>query len=103
MKDFKDLEKQLQRMADGAKELSNTKSIPLLELFTPSFMRKCSSFSSFYDFLSAGGFNAPTQEAFEAIPEEPFNNYISSVTSFKNWDDMLQAATDLYISSKLGI
>lgn len=100
---FDDLEKQLQKMADGAEELSKTDSIPLTELFTPSFMRKCSSFSSFDDFLSAGNFDADTQEAFEAIPEEPFNEYISSVTPFKTWDDMLQEATNQYISKKLGL
>ena len=100
---FDDLEKQLQKMADGAEELSNTTSIPLTELFTPTFMQKCSSFSSFDEFLSAGNFNADTQEAFEAIDEEPFNKYISSTTSFKSWDDMLQEATDQHRSKKLGI
>lgn len=100
---FDDLEKQLQRMSDGAKELSETKSIPLDDLFTPSFMRKYSSFSSFDEFLSAGNFNADTQEAFEAIQDELLNKHISLTTSFKSWDDMLEEATDQYICKKLGI
>lgn len=99
---FDELEKRLKKMADGADELSKKKSIPLLELFTPSFMRKYSSFSSFEDFLSAGNFSADTQEAFEAIPEEAFDKHVSSVTSFDTWEDMLQEATNQYISKKLG-
>lgn len=100
---FDELEKQLKKMADGAEELSKTEFIPFSELFTPSFMRKCSSFSSFDDFLSAGNFNVDTQEDFEAIPEDLLNTHIASVTSFKSWDDMLQEATNQYISKKLGL
>lgn len=99
---FDDMIKQLKKMSDGAKELSETKSIPLSELFTQSFMEKCSSFSSFGDFLDYGHFNADTQEAFESIPEDIFNKFVSENTSYDNWNNMLEDATDQYISNKLG-
>lgn len=100
---FDDLEKQLKRMAEGAEELGNASFIPLDELFTPTFMKNCSSFSSFDEFLSAGNFNADTQEEFDAIPDDELDKHVSSVTSFSTWEDMLDEATNQYISRKLGL
>ena len=63
------LEKQLKQMQKGAKELSRTKQVSFSELFTTSFMKKYTSFSSMDELLNAGGFKVESQEDFEAIPD----------------------------------
>lgn len=100
---FDELEKQLSRMEQGAKELGETKQVSFGELFTTSFMQEYTPFSSLDELLTAGGFNVESSEDFEAIPDADFDRYIAAVTQFKSWDDMLGEATSQYVSKKLGL
>lgn len=97
------LEKQLKQMQKGAKELGNTKHIPLGELFTAPFMQKYTNFASIDELFTAGGFNATTQEDFENISEIELDQHIAASTKFTSWDDMLSEATSQYVSKKLGL
>lgn len=96
------LEKQLKQMQKAANELSHTKQVSFSELFTTSFMRQHTSFSSLDDLLKAGGFNVESQEDFEAILDAEFDRHIAATTKFKNWEEMLSEATSHYVSKKLG-
>ena len=96
------LEKQLKQMEKGVKELSRTKQVSFGELFSGSFMRKYTSFSSMDELLNAGGFNVESQEDFEAIPDAEFDKHIAATTKFKCWEDMLSEATTQYAAKKLG-
>ena len=100
---FDELQKELKKMADGAKELERTKEVPFSELFTTKFMKKHSSFSSFDEFLDAGNFNVKSSEDFDAIPDDVLDRHVSAYTNFTDWDDMLGTATDEYVSRKLGL
>lgn len=93
------LEKQLKKME---KELSQTKSVSFEDLFTASFMKKYTSFSSMDELLDAGGFKIESQEDFEAIPEAEFDKHISANTKFDSWEEMLSEATSQYLVKKLG-
>ncbi len=97
------LEKQLKQMEKGAKELSRTKQVSFSELFTTSFMRKYTSFSTLDELLQAGGFKIESQEDFEAIPDAEFDKHIAATTRFKNWEDMLSEATTQYVAKKLDL
>ncbi len=99
LKGFDKLEKQLKQMKKNAEELSRTENIPFSELFTTSFMRKYTSFSSIDELLSAGGFNS---EDLENNPTNEFDKHIEATTKFKNWENMLDEATSQYIENKLG-
>lgn len=88
-------------MKKTIKELEQTKQVSFDNLFTTSFMKKYTSFSSIDEFLNAGGFNVQTQEDFEAIPEKELDKYISNTTNFKNWEDMLGEAAEQYALKKL--
>lgn len=97
------LEKQLKQMQKGARELERTKQVSFSELFTASFMRKYTSFSTMDELLKAGGFNVESQEDFEAIPDAEFDKHIAATTKFKCWKDMLSEATTQYAAKKLGL
>lgn len=96
------LEKQLKQMEKGAKELSRTKQVSFGELFTASFMRKYTPFSSLDELLQAGGFKVESQEDFETIPDAKLDKHIAATTRFKSWEDMLSEATTQYAAKKLG-
>ena len=96
------LEKQLKQMQKGAKELSRTKQVSFGELFTTSFMKKYTSFSTMDELLNVGGFKVESQEDFEAIPDTEFDKHIAATTKFKTWEDMLSEATTQYAARKLG-
>lgn len=97
------LQKKLKQMEKGAKELEHTKQVPFNQLFTPAFMRKYTSFSSMDELLAAGKFNANSQEAFEAIPDEALDKHVKATTKFKDWEEMLGEATSQYALKKLGL
>ena len=96
---FDDLQKELEELQNKAKSLEDME-ISFDKLFTNSFMQQHANVSSFDDFLSNGKFHAETTEEFEAIPEDEFDLYVSSSTDFDNWNDMLSAATDIYLEKE---
>lgn len=98
-----EMQKRLKQMEKGAKELSRTKQLSFEDLFPPSFMSKCSSFSSMDELLEAGGFKVEAAGDFEAIPDAPFDKHIAATTNFKCWEDMLGEASSQYAAKKLGL
>lgn len=97
-----ELQKQLKQMERAAKKLNGKQEIPFSKLFTPAFMRKYTSFSSFDELMEAGGFHAETSEEFEAIPDAPFDAHVAATTKFSSWEDMLGEATEQYVAKQLG-
>tara|TARA_B100001750_G_C15247948_1_gene466302 strand:+ start:63 stop:374 length:312 start_codon:yes stop_codon:yes gene_type:complete len=85
------------------KKLSNTKSIPFEEMFSPSFMRSNTRFSNIENMFEASGYKVETEEDFEQIPDKEWNEFISSETKFKSWDDMIHAAGGEYVAKQLGL
>ena len=96
-----ELQRQLDKMKQAAQELERQKDIPFSDLFTTEFMQMNTPFSTFADFLSAGGFRAETDEEFDAIPDDAFDRHVATTTEFDSWEDMLVTATQEYISRKL--
>lgn len=93
----------LKSLAQKAKELEGIHTVSFDKLFTESFMEKHTDYSSFDEFLKAGNFVVNSQEDFEAIPDDVFDQYISQATDFGSWEDMLSKATNDYLSSKLSL
>lgn len=97
-----ELQKNLSDLARRAEKLDGTHQVPLKDLLTNSFMRRHSRFSSFDRFLASSPFKVKTSDDFDAIPDSEMDAYVSSVTDFKSWEDMLGEATQEYISRKMG-
>ncbi len=101
-KGFDKLGKYLKRLEQNARKMDGKKEVPLSDLLNPAFMRKHTQYSSVDSFLEAGGFHAKTGEELKAIPEKDLDLYITRNTRFKSWADMINDATDEYISKHLG-
>jgi len=97
------LQKKFEQMQKAAKELEKTKTVSFNELFTSSFMKKYTKFSTIDEFFEAAKFVINSQEDFEAIPDEELDAHVKNSTAFSSWEDMLSKATEIYISKKLGL
>ncbi len=98
---FDEVINELEMLSKKAEELDGEHEVPLDELFDSSFMGRYTQFSSFDDLLDTGGFIVNNQEDFNN-PDGALDNYISSTTSFKNWEDMMGKATQVYLAKRLG-
>lgn len=102
-KGFDDLSKKLNRLANNARDLGNTKSASLTDILTPEFIAQHTKFSSADELFEASGFDVSSQTAFEAIPEDQLDTFISSVSSFSSWREMLNSAGAAWAKRKLGL
>jgi len=103
IKGFDQLSKQLDQIAKNAKELQETKSASVNDIFTPSFISQHTRFANASDFFDASGFNMSTQADFEAIPEDRMDLFIRSESSFSSWREMVNAAGVQWAKHKLGL
>lgn len=73
------------------------------ELFSKSFMRKYTSFSSIDEFFNAGGFHIESLEDLDAVPDDELDKHIVATTKFRNWKDMRDNAIVQFMAESLGI
>lgn len=100
---FDELIDSLKSLEKNVHNLEGTHTISFDKLFTKTFMEKHTDCSSFDGFLKAGNFVVNSQEDFEAIPDDEFDQYVSHATNFDSWADMLNQATKDYLSSELSL
>jgi hypothetical protein len=98
-----ELQKKLDKLAKNAEELDGTHSVSLDEVLTPDFISRHTRFSDASELFEAGGFNAGSQEEFEAIPEDELDAFIQSESSFESWQEMLGAAGQEWAIAKMGL
>ena len=98
-----ELQNKLHDLARKTEELDGQHNIPVSEILTDSFISQNSSFSSADKMFEASRFKIETQEDFAAIPDNDWNNYIRSVSSFDSWQSMLKAAGLEWAKRKLGL
>lgn len=90
------LKKQLEEMADLGG------GVPMVEIFNPEFMMMYTDFDSFEAFLEASPWSVESQEDFEAIPEDEFDEYVNEHTEFPSWDVMFETGGSRYFERKFG-
>lgn len=101
MKGFDKFQKELKKMEQNAKKLSQKKNISFDELFLSKFMKKYTKFSSISELLNDCGYGDLSQQEFKEIPEKEIDAKISERTKFKSWQEMLDTAVADYASSQL--
>lgn len=94
--------KKLDDLSQKAKSLDGTHSVPIEDLLTPSFISRYTRFANVDEFFAASGFKVESREDLEAIPEDKWDMYIRSVSSFHDWEAMLGEAGKEWAAKKLG-
>lgn len=102
IKGFDKFQKQLKQMHKAAKELEKKDSYTAEDIFTTEFMEKYTDFSSFDELLEKSGYTVKSQEDFEKIPDDEFDEYIAKTTRFNSWREMQEAALEIYVADQLG-
>ena len=97
------LQKKLEDVARKAKEIDGKHDVPVSEFLTDGFLSQCTKFSSVEDMFKASGFTIESQEDFAAIPDDQWNDFIRSHSSFDSWQAMLEAAGKEWAQKKLGL
>ena len=97
------LERKLKDLAERARQLDGSHEVPITELLTPTFLAACSRFSSFQEMLQASGFSVNSAEDFRAIPDEEWDAFVASNTSYPDWKSLRVAAGREWTKGKLGL
>ncbi len=100
---LKEVERNLEKIANNAQKLSGEKEVPLGELISPSFVSRHTKFTNFDELLNAGDFSVRSQEDFDNLDESELDKHISSVSRFGSWREFIEEAGAQYLARKLGL
>lgn len=73
---FDELQRKLQQIGDNAREIGETREVPLSDFLTPEFLSACSKFTSLDEMFAASGFKIESPEDFKAIPSPPNSAFL---------------------------
>lgn len=97
-----EMSKKLDDLAKKAEKFDGQHSVPIDELLTSSFISKHTHFSNADEMFDASGFKIENQDDFEAIPDDKWDEFISSISTFPDWQAMLNEAGKEWAARKLG-
>jgi hypothetical protein len=103
MKTSGNLDKKLDELKRRAEELQGQWEVPLSDLMPPSFIAKCSAFSSLEQLFDASPFEIRNTDDFRAISDDQWDAFISENTSFSTWREMQDAAVQKWTRRQLGL
>lgn len=103
MIDFDGTVETLDDLRAAAEELDGENEVPMEEIFPGEFMEQHTRFASFDELLEESEWNVESQEDFEAIPDEPFDEYIAETTEFENWEEMYASSAKEWMKKELGL
>lgn len=95
-----DFSRQLDEMANRVHDFEGEHKLSFADALTDSFMQKYTTFPNVDSFFDAIGIK--TTDEFDAFPDEKLNSFVSSHSSFSTFHQMLDKATDEYITRQLG-
>jgi len=102
IKGLKEAQEKLKKLSEDAEQLDG-QSVALSEVLTDVFIQNNSSCDSLDDLIKASGFTVESQADFEAIPDDEWDDFISKITNFDSWQEMINSAGAIYARSKLGL
>ncbi len=103
MKGLDEFQRKLDTLQKRIKNIDGEHAIPFSELFPQDFIRKNTTFQNIEDMFEHSGFTVNSQEDFKKIPDKEWDNFIASNTKFKNWKEMIDAASGEWIKKKIGL
>lgn len=84
--------KTLENISKEVEYLSKQKSIPFDDVITKSFITENTPYSDFDEFLKGGGFSINSQDDFDSIDQSEFDSFVSSITKFSGFQEMIDFA-----------
>lgn len=100
---FEELEDELDRLQEQLEGLDGENAVAFPELFPENFMATYTEFESITAFFDASPWTVESDEDFEHIPEDAFDEYVDEHTGFDDWETMLSVAAREWVSRKLAV
>ncbi len=97
-----EMSKKFEDLANKATALSEMNQVPITELLNPTFLAKHTRFADADELFEASGFKFETQEDLAAIPDDKWDEFIRSISSYPDWISMLNDATKEWAVRELG-
>tara|TARA_B100001059_G_C17787769_1_gene558202 strand:- start:349 stop:663 length:315 start_codon:yes stop_codon:yes gene_type:complete len=91
----------LDKLRKNLSELSGASEVKLVDLMDAEFVSGCSQYSSLEELFEASGFKIESKEDFSAIPDDEWEQFITSSTTFDSWLEMQKSAVASYAKKKL--
>jgi len=91
---------QLNKVGDKIKQTVEG-SVQFTDLFTESFMRKNTKFSSIEEFFEQSSFEVKTAEDFSGIDSSELDSFVGQNTEFDSWESFSTVASKEYAIQKL--
>jgi len=102
-----ELKDRIERFAASVKRLEGEHTVSINDLFTESFLRSCSRFSSFEEMVRESGLvnweGTLTNEIMQSIPDEDWDNWVKQETTYPCWKEMLVSAEMKYIMNRVDL
>jgi hypothetical protein len=95
---------EIEGLDDLKEQLEKTfnEEVPMVEVFNSEFMMMYTDFNSFEEFMESSIWTVESQEDFEAIPEDEFDEYVNEHTEFPSWEVMFETGQRQYFERKFG-
>jgi hypothetical protein len=94
--------RRLDDLANKAKALDGRHSVPVAELLTPAFVSAHTRFADVDQMFAASGFKIGTNADFSAVPDDKWDEFIRSISSFRDWQEMRAEAGNVWAAKQLG-
>lgn len=95
-----DFSKQMSDMANRVKNFEGKHETSFGEVLTDNFMQRYTDFQNVSVFFDAVGIK--TTDDFDTYPDDKLNAFVSLHSRFSTFQQMLDKATDEYISRQIG-
>ncbi|PKM74781.1 MAG: hypothetical protein CVU92_04725 [Firmicutes bacterium HGW-Firmicutes-17] len=92
--------KTLENISKEVECLSKQQSIPFDDVITNTFMTENTPYNDFDEFLKGGGFSINSQNDFDSIDQSEFDSFVSSVTNFSGFQEMIDFAGRKYFENR---
>ncbi|MBG9981937.1 hypothetical protein HZY86_02280 [Aerococcaceae bacterium DSM 111020] len=92
------LKKDLDRQIKNAERLNGEHEVSFDELFPDSFMQEYTNFENIDYLEDKSKFN---WKDISSIPDDELDSFVNRTTSFENWQEMLDEASQLWVNKQL--
>jgi hypothetical protein len=97
---FDDLSKQLKKLSKEIEKQSETEA-SLEEILNNEFISRKTSYSSYLEFMEALPYDISQVENLQELDDQGLNDHIKSNTTFNTWNELINTATEEFMSEKL--
>jgi len=103
MGDIDDTIDGIEELQANIEDIDGENQVSVTELFPPKFMSKHTESGDFEEFVEDSPWAVESEEDFEAIPEDEWDDYVRESTTFDGWEEMQKSASGEWAKRQLGL